>query len=188
MAQINLLDSQQTTSFKGSGYKWLSRLMTVFLVVVILGYGYFFIRQRSLQSQINDVRSQTAAAQTEATSNTAREELLTRQGQLVSLNPLIKNHVYWSGLLPELARISLRQSGYTSIEAASNGNLILSVEMPTYTDLDKFLQIFDLPEYNRQFSNVRVLSINKVAREGQIAYLMRVQLTFSTDFIKNANP
>ena len=188
MAQINLLDSEAQTSFKGHGYSWLTRVIGVLLILVVLIYVYFYFHHRSLQNKINQVRGKTVAAQNEITHNTARGELLTRQGQLVSLNPLLKNHVYWSGLLPELARVSLRQSAYTSIEAVSNGNLILSVKLPTYADMDKFLQIFDLPEYNRQFSNVRVLSINKAAEQGQNSYLMRVQLTFSTDFIKNANP
>jgi len=188
MAQINLLDSEAQTRFKGHGYSWLARAMGVILVLVVLSYVYFYFHQRSLQNKINQVRGKTVTAQNEITANTARNELLTRQGQLISLNPLIKNHVYWSGLLPELARVSLRQSTYSSIEAISNGNLILSIKLPTYADMDKFLQIFDLPEYNRQFSNVRVLSINKAAEEGQISYLMRVQLTFNPDFIKNANP
>jgi hypothetical protein len=188
MPQINLLDSETKASFKGNGYSWLARVMGAILVLAILAYAYLYIHQRSLQNQINQTREKTATAQDEATTNTAREELLTRQGQLVSLNPLLKNHVYWSGLLPELARVSLRQSSYVSIEAAANGNLILSVKMPTYADLDKFLQVFDLPEYNRQFSNVRVLSINKSADAGLITYIMRVQLTFNTDFIKNSNP
>lgn len=188
MAQINLLDSEQNTGFSKNSYGLLSKAMMVALVFVGLAYGYLYFSQTSTQKEINEVRNKTQTAQNEATNNTARDELLTRQGQLASLNPLIKNHVYWSGLLPELARISLRQSNYVSISAASNGNLILSVEMPTYADLDKFLQVFDLPEYNRQFSNVRTLSISKSAEEGQIAYVMRVQLTFNPEFIKNANP
>lgn len=188
MAQINLLDSQKKTSFSKNGYSWLSKGLVALLVLVAIVYVYLYFHQNSLQKKINDVRKKTATAQNDASNNTARQELLTRQGQLASLNPLIKDHVYWSGLLPELARISLRQSAYISISAASNGNLILSVQMPSYADLDKFLQVFDLPEYNRQFSNVRVLSISKATEEGAIAYVMRVQLTFSTDFIKNPNP
>lgn len=188
MAQINLLDSEQKPSFKGKGYSWLSRLMIVFLLLIAIAYAYLYFHQRSLQSQINTVRGQTATAQKEATTNTAREELLTRQGQLDALNPLIKSHVYWSGLLPELARVSLQQSSYISIEGVSNGNLVLSVRLPTYADADKFLQIFDLPEYNRQFSNVRILSMTKSADQGSSFFIMRVQLTFSTDFIKNAKP
>lgn len=187
MAQINLLDSEQEPSFKGNSYLWLSRAMTALLGLAVLAYIFFYFHQRSLQNQINQARNKTIAAQNEASKNTAREELLTRQGQLSALTPLIKAHSYWSSLLPEIAHISLRQSSYISMDGISSGNLILSVKMPTYADLDKFLQVFDLPEYNRQFSNVRVLSINKATAEGQIAYIMLVQLTFNTDFIKNPN-
>jgi hypothetical protein len=90
--------------------------------------------------------------------------------------------------LPELARVSLQRSDYVSIDAVSDGSLSLSVKLPSYADADKFLQVFDLPEYNRQFSNVRVLSIVKSTDEGgAISYLMRVQLDFSTDFLKSTN-
>lgn len=187
MAQINLLDGEQTRGFKRNGYSLLSKGMLVLLLLVALFYGYLYIRQGSIQKQINQVREKTAEAQAEATSNTDRNELITRQGQLAALNPLIDDHVYWSGLLPELARISLRQSSYVSISAAANGNLVMSVEMPTYADLDKFLQVFDLPEYNKQFRDVRVLSISKGAEEGSVSYVMRVQLAFNKDFIKHAN-
>lgn len=188
MAQINLLDSEPKSGFSRNGYSILTKVMVGLLVLLVLFYGYLYFRQGQIQKEINSVRERTQAAQKEAIANSDRDELLTRQGQLAALNPLIEDHVYWSGLLPELARISLRQSSYVALSAVDNGNLILSVEMPTYADLDKFLQVFDLPEYNRQFSNVRTLSINKATEEGQTAYVMRVQLTFNTEFIKNANP
>ncbi len=187
MAQINLLDTEQTHGFRRNGYSWLSKGMLALLLLTALFYGYMYIRQGSLQKQINEAREKTAEAQSQATNNTDRDELITRQGQVAALNPLIDDHVYWSGLLPELARISLRQSNYVTISAAANGNLVMSVEMPTYADLDKFLQVFDLPEYNKQFKDVRVLSISKGAEEGAVSYIMRVQLAFNKDFIKHAN-
>jgi hypothetical protein len=189
MSQINLLDSETKTSFRVNTYAWLSKAMAGLLVLVLLAYGVLYFMQNSRQKQVNEVRKKTIAAQKELVESTDRKELVTRQGQLNSLNPLLENHFYWSGLLPELARISLRQSTYVNIDAAGDGSIILNVKMPSYADLDKFLQVFDLPEYNRQFSNVRVLSINKeISAESQIAYAMRVQLNFNTDFIKNANP
>lgn len=189
MPQINLLDSEQKTSFRAKNYVWLSKIMGGVLVLVILAYGFLYFQENSRQNKINEVREKTAAAQKQLADSADRKEVITRQGQLNALNPLLENHVYWSGLLPELARISLRQSRYVNIDSAGNGSMVLNVEMPSYADLDKFLQVFDLPEYNREFSNVRVLSINKeISESGLIAYAMRVQLSFRPDFIKNPNP
>jgi Tfp pilus assembly protein PilO len=188
MAQINLLDSDNKPRFKVQSYAWLVKVLVVVLVLIFAYYGYLFYRQNNLQKQINDTRSKTQKAQNAATANSDRKELLTRQGQLGALNPLLKTHLYWSSLLPELARVSLQRSDYVSIDAVSDESLSLSVKLPSYADADKFLQVFDLPEYNRQFSNVRVLSIVKSTDEGgAISYLMRVQLDFSTDFLKSTN-
>jgi len=78
----------------------------------------------------------------------------------------------------------LNTARYTAVEADSTGKLTLSVAVASYEDFEKFMQIFDLPEYNQQFSNVTVLSINKTQRENAIETIVRVQLTFNPTFIK----
>nr|MDQ3018735.1 hypothetical protein [bacterium] len=100
------------------------------------------------------------------------------------LNILIKDHLYWSYILPELARVTLKSAKYTAIEAESTGKLNLTVSLASYDDLDKFLQIFDLPEYNQQFSNVKVMSLVKTQQEDVVETVARLQLTFNPAYIR----
>ena len=111
--------------------------------------------------------------------------MITRQGQLQSVNGLIKNHMSWSYLLPELARVTLRSSSYTTISADSTGTLTMSVSAPNYSDLDQYLQVFNLPQFNQQFSDVKVLSVSKAQEGSNLTTQMRIELKFKPDFIRN---
>lgn len=186
MADINLLqnDTSTTGSIVGRGGFYVSRLLMVVLVAVIAWYGYLLFDGHKTSGSIKDTQAKISQAESEALNNEGRGELLTRQGQVKALDGLIENHLYWSYLLPELARVTLPSTKYTTVEADAAGKLSLSVSLNSYDDFEKFMQVFDLPEYNQQFSNVRVVSINKTQKDDTIETVVRLQLTFNPEFIK----
>ncbi len=186
MAEINLLqnDSSTTAQLVGRGGYYVSRLLMVVLVAVVAWYAYLMFDGRKTASDIEKTQAKITQAETEALAAKGRGEVLTRQGQVKELDGLIKNHLYWSYLLPEIARVTLNTAKYTAVEADSTGKLTLSVAVATYEDFEKIMQIFDLPEYNQQFSNVTVLSINKAQHENEVETIVRIQLTFNPMFIK----
>lgn len=188
MAEINLLHTEQSAAANivGRGKYYVARLLTLLLVIVLLAYAYLFIDDKRTASAITKTQAKIAQAQSDALSNPFRGQVITRQGQVKELNTLIKGHLYWSYLLPELARVTLKSSKYTSIEADSTGELQLAVSVASYEEMEKILQIFDLPEYNQQFSNVKVTSINKTQDEqtGVVEIDVRLILTFNPEYIK----
>lgn len=187
MADINLLTTEVTTgvSLTRRTGVIVARLLAVLLILLIGLYLFLFIRVRSTDSSIIATQQKTRQAQQEALNNKDRQQLVIRQAQLQHIDTLLKDHLYWSYLLPELSRITLQSAHYATLEVDSTGKLAMNVSVPNYAELDKFLQVFDLPEYNSQFSNVKVLSITK-AQEGELITLQaRVQLTFNPAFIKN---
>lgn len=189
MADINLLGSEKKEfHFSERGFSWLARLMVVVVVAILAYYGYLFYASHKVQGQIDSLRTKTQTAQADAVSNKDRAQLLTRQGQLASLNPLIKNHTYWSALLPEVARVTLKQASYVTMQADSSGTMVLTVSVPDYASMDKFLQVFDMSQYNQQFKDVKILSINKSQEASNLNLNLRIQLSFNPDFIKNPNP
>jgi hypothetical protein len=143
-------------------------------------YVYGRLNNKKLTSIQSDIKS----AQSEALNNKDRNELVTRQEQLKNLDGLIKKHLYWSYLLPELARVTLKSAQYTEIEAKSDGKLNLAVTLPNYEEVEKFMQMFDLPEYNQQFSNVRILDINNVQTNTTLQTELRLELNFNPEYIK----
>lgn len=188
MANINLLSTENTTtsaSFSRRLIGLLARLLALVLLALFAYYGYLIYDARNTSSKLQEVKEKTAQAQRDALGNKDRLELITRQGQLQGLDKLIKGHVSWSYLLPELARVSLRTASFASVEAAANGKMILTASLPDYKEVDKFLQIFDLPEYNEQFSDVKVMSVTKAQQGSILVTQLKIQLTFNPEFIKN---
>lgn len=186
MSEINLLHSDPSVGGRSSSFaaKFIARIILLLVVGVILLYAALYFYTWRNTSKIESVNQQVQTMQTEAMADTERNEVVTRQAQLIELETLIDNHLYWSYLLPELARVTLKSAKYTDIEAKSNGQLNLSVSLPNYGEVEKYMQIFDLPEYNQQFSNVRIIGIDTVQKETAIETLLRLQLTFNSEYIK----
>ncbi len=186
MPEINLLNSDPhvTHSDYGALSRLVSRLLKFLLLLAIIAFVAVFILNWFNQKDLTAVKAKIQTAKAEALANQDRNELVTRQEQLAELETLVDNHVYWSYLLPELARVTLKSAKYSGIEASSDGSLTLVVNLPNYEEIEKYMQIFDLPEFNQQFSNVRIMSINTVETESTIETQLRIQLTFNPAYIK----
>jgi hypothetical protein len=186
MPEINLLNAEARASQKSYGVvasvitRMLGFLLFLAVVIFIILFVFNWMNERSLKNVQADIKS----AQASALADDDRNELVTRQEQLENLETLVDNHVYWSYLLPELARVTLKSARYSEIEASSDGKLDITVNLPNYEEIEKYMQIFDLPEYNQQFSNVRIVSINTVQADNAIQTELRLQLTFNPQYIK----
>lgn len=186
MADINLLQNDSYESGVNAGYAAtvLARLLLLLVMGVIAIYAVLYFDSWRSDSSLQEVTSKISTKQAESLTNKDRNELVTRQEQLAELEVLIDKHVYWSYLMPELARVTLKSAQYTEIEAKSDGKLNLTVKLPSYEDIEKYMQIFDLPEYNQQFSNVKITGINKVQTESTVETELRLELTFNPEYIK----
>lgn len=186
MAEINLLQTENPAVDQGFGVvtRLVAKILSVILVVVVLVYVGLYVYGWLNGKRLTSIKSDIQTAQSEALANKDRQELVTRQEQLGNLETLIDNHLYWSHLLPELARVTLKSARYTEIEASSDGKLNLAVTLPSYEEVEKYMQIFDLPEYNQQFSNVRILSIETVQADTSIEIQLRLELNFNPEYIK----
>jgi hypothetical protein len=186
MPDINLLQSNlEEGGVNSSAFtRTVAKLLMFLVLVVIVAYVAMLFDTWNTNRKLAETNEKTQNLQAAAINNTDRDELVTRQEQLNELGTLIEDHVYWSYLLPELGRITLKTAKYTEIDANRSGELTLVANLPSYDDIDKFMQIFDLPEYNEEFSNVRVVSIGKVQNGDKIETELRVQLTFNPEFIK----
>lgn len=186
MAEINLLQSHTVNDQPSAGFalRVIARLLTIILILVLIVYGLLWFYNWSAQKKLVTTRNDIDRAQRDAIASKDRNELITRQEQLTSLETLLDNHVYWSFLLPELARVTLKSAHYTEINAQKDGSLDLTVNLPNYEEIEKYLQIFDLPEFNQQFSDVRILGINNVQSANAIETQMRIKLNFNPEYIK----
>ncbi len=185
MADINLLQTQSPVSaIKSQGSRWLFRLSMVILIIVVGAYLVLWFFDLRTSRKLSNAKTEIKQAQDTLSNNKNRGELITRQAQINNVNKLLANHKYWSSFLPELARVTLTQAQYSIIEVDKEGHLNLTVTVPSYADAEKYLQVFDLPEYNKQFSNVKVMSLSKIQQDETIKTTMRLQLTLNSDLLK----
>jgi hypothetical protein len=184
VAQINLLkQSAPSNNLWEIIPKILTRVFAVVLIGLILYYAWLFFRSKSLDNQIAATKVQINTDRQSALNSPQRDELLVRQTQLKDLSGLISSHVYFSQLLPVLAQDTLKTASYSSLKADASGNLTLAVTVPTLEDLDKYLQVFDLPEVNKNFSNVRIGGYTKVNIAGSTAISFQVNMQYNPSII-----
>lgn len=162
MAQINLL---KQTAPEINLWSMIPRIFAkVFLVAIILlvaYYGWLVVDSKRVAQSILDTQTLINKEKQEGLNLPKRQEVLVRQQQLQAVNEAVANHLYWTQLLPELAKVTFNQVHYSSIKADTEGLVTMNGSVPTIRDLDKYLQVFDLSDYNKNFSDVRIGSYSK---------------------------
>ncbi len=162
MAQINLLKQKKAETDIWQLISSLSvKILAVGVLILVVYYGYLFIKTRSVASSTIELEQKMEQERQEIAKIPNRDELFVRQQQLKELKSLIGAHPYWSNLLPALAEATLKSSNFLTFRALADGTLSLSVTVPSIVDLDKFLQIFDIPKFNENFFDIKIGSIGR---------------------------
>jgi len=188
MAEINLLATNTKKTTLGSA---IGSLMVKALAVVLLAalayYGFAFFMVSSMDKKITETKALIESDQQDIISNKARPELLIRQTQLDEAAKLISSHVYWSRFFKDIAKATLQASAYGGFTVDQGGVIIASVLVSDYAALDQWLQVFDLPSFNKNFSDVKIISVTKVDEENFVGLDARVKFTYNLESLKGAN-
>ncbi|MBL8031097.1 MAG: hypothetical protein JNK33_02110 [Candidatus Doudnabacteria bacterium] len=186
MPQINLL-GQENTHRNAALTRlplYLVRFFVVLFIAVLLYWVYLYVRVKLVVNKVAVAQADIIRIQKETLADKDRRELLVRQGQLSTLDKLLKDQQYWSKFLPELARVTLKSASYLSFSAGKDGTARMSVTVPTYREFDEFLQVFDLPQFNSKFSNVTVSSIGKYQQGDTQSVRFDVTMQYDVNFLK----
>lgn len=179
------MKQNQPRAFGGiSLIKVFSRLVLAVIVIMVGYYGWIFFRLKDINKQIGGLNERIAVQRNALAQVDRKDEVLTRQAQLKEFDKLIDNHVYWSQLLPELAKITLKQASYLSFQSGDDSTINLSVQLPDIAELDKLLQVFDLPKLNKYFRDVKIGGISKTQKEDQTFIRVEIQLKYDPNLIK----
>lgn len=186
MAQINLL--KQTAPQRNLWTvipKFFASVLLVVLIILVLYYGWLIIESKKVASNIINVQAQINEEKKIGLNMPKRDEVLVRQQQLQGINEAVGNHLYWTQLLPELARVTLKSASYSNIKVGTDGKISMTVKVPTIGDLDKYLQVFDLPAFNKNFSDVRIGGYYKVQSEDNSSTInFDVMMKYNPDVIQ----
>ncbi len=168
----------------------LVKLLTLVLILLAVYYAFTRFRISSANKQVQKLQQEVSQKRSELVADEQRNQVLTRQAQLVDLQQILSQHLFWSRFLnSELPRITLKSASYSSISAQSDGTVILVVSVPTYEDLDKYLQVFDLPKVNKdlkQFTDVQVKSITRAQQGNSLLTSFKIELKYNTADISYA--
>ena len=189
MAQINLLKQSGSTHHFGSAIpKIVVRILVVVLLVLLGYYIWLFVTIKSTEDKIFQAQAKLNTDKQAALTIQNRDELFTRQLQLKSLADIISKHVYWSQLLPELARVTLKTSSYSTMRASADGSVDLSVTVPNLSELDKYMQVFDVAEFNENFNDIRIGGFSKVVSEKGTTIQFAVKMKYKPELIQYKPP
>ncbi len=186
MPQINLLQPKKKSPDElwRAVSVWSVRFLIVVLLAVIAYYVVLLLQLHGKNNNIATLQQQILAEQQDLAKITGKDELFTRQQQLQQLMTLVNSHGYWSGLLPALAKATLKSSNFISFQAMNDGTISMSVSVPAIEDLDKFLQVFDLPEFNQNFYDIKISSIGKSVVGTQLLTQFNVNMKYNTAILQ----
>ncbi len=163
MAQINLLkQAVPEVNLWTSLPKIFAKVFLGVFILLVVYYGWLVMDSKQVAKKIIAVQVQIVDAKKEGLNMPHREEVLVRQQQLLAASQVVANHLYCTGLLPELAKVTYNKARYKSIRVGTDGLLTMTGTVPTLEDLDKYLQVFDLPAFNQHFSNIRIGGYTKI--------------------------
>jgi len=182
MAEINLLgtDRQQQQKRKNFG-SLITAIFVILLVLLFAFYGYLLLRGRQLGTDTTELQAQIAQAEQDIRNNSEKNQLFTRQAQLADLQKLLRDHLNWSRIVPELSRVTLRSTAYTDFSSEDDGTIVMTLDAPNFVELDKFLQVFDLPQYAQNVSDVRIRSISKAQEDDSLRLRAKIEFTYNKD-------
>jgi cell division protein FtsB len=185
MPEINLLSNNTKKVSVGSAIGSLMvKALAVVLIFMLVYWGYTLFMSRRTASRIKETTAQIEKDQQDILKNTKRDELLTRQVQLQEAEKIIHNHVYWSRFFKDIAKSTLRTSSYGGFTVDPGGVITVSVNVPDYQTLDQYLQVFDLPAYNTNISDIKIVSVSKVEKEGSQTLDARLRFNYNKQSLK----
>jgi hypothetical protein len=186
MPQINLLQQQKKSPDElwRTVSAWSVKFFLAVLVLLVAYYVYLIVAVNGKNQGITSLEQQLLAQQQDLSKISGKEELFTRQQQLQQLMTLVAGHPYWSNLLPALASATLKTANFVSFQAMNDGTITLSVSVPSTQDLDEFLQVFDLPEFNQNFYDIKVGSIGKAEVGNQLLTQFNVNMTYNPSLLQ----
>lgn len=130
--------------------KWRMLLFVLFLLLIVFAAGRIGIRsyQIGLLEQYNDsVEKLNQANEKIIEFNKEKENISLLKNQLVRVDEVFTEHVYWSKLFSLLESSTIEGVSYIEFEALSEREILLTALSENYTDLANQIDIFDKAEF-----------------------------------------
>jgi hypothetical protein len=188
MPEINLLQGNVNTSGNSTATRIVFGVLGAIVLLAAAGSGaYFYEQNSSVNSQIASTVAAQAAAQSSVTADKNYKSFTTTQQDLSSLTTLFGSHVGWTSLIPKFSSATLKAVSFSNFKAAIGGGVDVSGSAPSFADLDKMMQGFQLPDFSPFISSVSLVSIGLAHSSAGNSVSFSVHVNVNPATLKFAN-
>ena len=92
-------------------------------------------------------------------------------------------HKYFSEIFLPIAKVTLKTAQFSTLKVSAGGNLSLTATVPSINDVDKFIQVFSLPQFYENFTNVRIGSLSRIQDEQGVSYRFEITMSYNPQLI-----
>jgi hypothetical protein len=184
MAQINLLKQKSESNIGQKIPIYASRILMAVLFAFVAYYAWLFVHLNNVQDKTVATQKEISDTKQQALTLKGRNELLFRQKQLTEFDKILSSHLYYSQIYKSIADYMLKTATVTAIRTGGQNEVVMTVEVPSLEDLDKFLQIFDNPKFNENFTSVRVGAFGKIKEDEKTSFRFDLRMKFNPQLIK----
>ncbi len=183
MPEINLLQGSGRTTSSGSVTRVTLNIIGIVLVLAVaIGGGYFHLQVKKVSADDAATVAQQSSVEQSVASDKNHENFLASQATLAATTQLFGDHLGWASLIPDFSDATLKTASFNSFQATANGGLNVSGTVPTFNDLDKMMQGFQLQSFSTLVSSVSLLNIglDHSAAGNRVAFTVHVQFNPAT--------
>lgn len=183
MAEINLLQSNQSQGSASSTSSLLNKIGIGILVVVVLAYGFFLISSGSHAKNAAKLAQQKQAIEIQIEQAKEYPELVLYQNKLYNVKLLLQNHLLWSQILDKFAAATLKTAKFDKFIANADGTATISGFVPDFASLDKQIKAYQLNDF-QYIKDVRLVNVGLSSGE-RIGIDFTLKVVFNTSLLKN---
>lgn len=151
-------------------------IVLLILVVLELGlYGVLQVKKNNVESEI--VQKEEEISQLKSAIDSQADEIneaIAGQFTVATFSTLLESHIYWTKVLEEIGKVTLKTVSFKSLQAGSGeAEFLVTGSATNFSEVGKFLLGF---ETSKNFKNVKLLSTNPGQTFGTVQFEVKVQM------------
>ena len=157
------------------------------MLVAVIGATIYFNRQDAgLQAQDAGIVAAQQDARQGVMSDKNYTTFTSNQQKLSQLKTLLAGHLTWVQLLPKFASATLKTATFSSFQATSDGGVDIAGSVPSFVELDKMMQAFQLPDFSSYIKTVSLVNVGLAHSDKGNGITFTVHITFDPSILNYA--
>jgi hypothetical protein len=183
MAEINLLQNQETESKQRLTTNILNNIGIGLLVLVLAFYGTFYFLDKNVNAKMEANKAHQIEVQQQIKNDKEYPSLIRHQEKVSNLKILLDQHLSWGDLIQKFGDATLKTATYTKFLANAQGGATVTGIVPDFANLDKLMKAYQLNQFN-YIKDVQLVNI-ALSDKDQNGIQFTLKLNFNKDMLLN---